>query len=109
MSRGKCKMQNAKCKMQIERYRRGRFAFCILRFAFCIPLLFTAGCDMLDMYDEPRFEPLEASTFFEDGTSARPLMAGTVARGDLRDDEAFYSGKVDGKYLTELPLELTGE
>ena len=73
-----------------------------------IPLLVftTAGCDMLDMYDEPRFEPLEASTFFDDGTSARPLVAGTVARGDLREDEAFYSGKVDGKYVTELPLDL---
>lgn len=61
---------------------------------------------MLDMYDEPRFEPLEASTFFDDGTSARPLVAGTVARGDLREDEAFYTGKIDGKYVTELPLEL---
>jgi hypothetical protein len=72
-------------------------------------LLATTGCDMLDMYDEPRFEPLEASTFFDDGTSARPLVAGTVARGELRDDEAFYSGKIDGKYVTELPLELNRE
>lgn len=61
---------------------------------------------MLDMYDEPRFEPLEASTFFDDGASSRPLVAGTVARGDLREDEAFYTGKVDGKYVTELPVEL---
>ncbi len=65
-----------------------------------------SGCDMLDMYDEPRFEPLEANTFFDDGASARPLVAGTVARGDLREDEALYTGKVDGKYVTELPLEL---
>ncbi|HET6881280.1 MAG TPA: cytochrome c [Pirellulales bacterium] len=64
---------------------------------------------MLDMYDEPRFEPLEASTFFDDGTSARPLVAGTVARGDLREDEAFYTGKVAGKYVTELPLDLNRE
>ena len=71
-----------------------------------LALLTTPGCDMLDMYDEPRFEPLEASTFFDDGTSARPLVAGTVARGDLREDEAFYLGKVDGTYVTELPLDL---
>ena len=71
-----------------------------------LALLGLPGCDMLDMYDEPRFEPLEASTFFDDGTSARPLVAGTVARGDLREDEAFYSGKVGGKYVTELPLDL---
>jgi mono/diheme cytochrome c family protein len=89
-----------------------QFAICNLQFAICNFLLcfalgVTSGCDMLDMYDEPRFEPLEASTFFDDGTSARPLVAGTVARGDLRDDEALYSGKLDGKYVTELPVELT--
>jgi mono/diheme cytochrome c family protein len=61
---------------------------------------------MLDMYDEPRFEPLEASTFFDDGTSARPLVPGTVARGDLREDDGFYQGKVDGKYVTTLPVDL---
>jgi hypothetical protein len=69
-------------------------------------LVALSGCDMLDMYDEPRFEPLEASTLFDDGTSARPLVAGTVARGDLREDEGFYSGKVDGKYVTTLPVDL---
>src|SRR5690348_13399957 len=106
MSRGRCKMQNTKRKMQIGGCRVGYFALCILHFAFCILLLTAAGCDMLDMYDEPRFEPLEAATFFDDGTSARPLVAGTVARGNLREDEGFYTGKVDGKYLTELPLDL---
>ncbi|HEX7375525.1 MAG TPA: cytochrome c [Pirellulales bacterium] len=69
-------------------------------------LFTTTGCDMLDMYDEPRFEPLEASTFFDDGASSRPLVAGTVARGDLREDDAFYLGKVGGKYVTELPVKL---
>jgi mono/diheme cytochrome c family protein len=64
------------------------------------------GCDMLDMYDEPRFEPLESSTFFDDGASARPLVAGTVARGDLREDEALYTGKIDGKLVNDLPIDL---
>lgn len=79
----------------------------IARYTLIVLALFaTAGCDMLDMYDEQRFEPLEASAFFDDGASARPLAPGTVARGDLREDEAFYTGKVDGKYVTELPVEL---
>ncbi len=38
------------------------------------------------MHDQPRYEPLEASEFFADGASARPLPAGTVARGRLRAD-----------------------
>jgi hypothetical protein len=78
----------------------------LLRLLPAFALVALSGCDMLDMYDEPRFEPLEASTFFDDGTSARPLVAGTVARGDLREDEGFYSGKVDGKYVTKLPVDL---
>ncbi|HJT34772.1 MAG TPA: hypothetical protein VJ783_22285, partial [Pirellulales bacterium] len=61
-----------------------------------IALVAASGCDMLDMYDEQRYEPLEASNFYDDGSSARPLVAGTVARGDLRDDEALYTGKRDG-------------
>lgn len=74
-----------------------------------IALVAAGGCDMLDMYDEQRYEPLEASNFYEDGSSARPLVAGTVARGDLREDEAFYTGKRDGKLVEELPLEVDRE
>lgn len=78
----------------------------LTRFVCLALLVLTAsGCDMLDMYDEARFEPLEASTFFDDGASARPLVAGTVARGDLQDDEALYTGKIDGKYVNDLPVE----
>ena len=35
-----------------------------------------------------------ASAFFADGSSARPLVEGTVARGTLQDDEAFFTGKI---------------
>ncbi|MGX2040420.1 c-type cytochrome [Methylocaldum sp. MU1018] len=40
------------------------------------------GCER-DMADQPKYEPLEASSFFADGQSARPLVAGTVARDDV--------------------------
>jgi hypothetical protein len=45
----------------------------------CLCLL-AAGCNRNDMRDQPRFEPYEASDFFADGSSARPLVAGTIAR-----------------------------
>jgi mono/diheme cytochrome c family protein len=61
------------------------------------------GCDRLDMYDEPRYEPLEASDFFDDGLSARPHLEGTVARGHLRDDQALYTGKSGGKLASQIP------
>ncbi|HVW36314.1 MAG TPA: cytochrome c [Pirellulales bacterium] len=64
------------------------------------------GCDMLDMYDQPRYEPLEASEFFADGGSARPIVAGTVPRGWLREDEALYTGKLDGEFVSKLPVKV---
>jgi mono/diheme cytochrome c family protein len=67
------------------------------------PLVLLAGCRN-DMYDQPRYEPYEASTFFEDGKSARPLEPGTVARGDLRTDTLMYKGQIDGKDADVFPF-----
>ena len=70
-----------------------------------ILLIVCAGCHR-DMHDQPRYETYEASDFFVDGKSARPLVAGTVARGQLNEDEAFYTGKSDGEFIVDLPVEL---
>ena len=51
------------------------------------------GCRQ-DMHDQPKYETLEASTFFPDGRASRPLVPGTVARGQLREDTHLYEGKV---------------
>ena len=67
-----------------------------------------AGCHR-DMQNQPRYEPLEPSTFFADGMSARPLVAGTVARGQLNEDEAFFTGKEESKFVAELPVEADRE
>jgi mono/diheme cytochrome c family protein len=61
------------------------------------------------MADQPRYNPLTASDFFPDGMSARPLADGTVARGHLRNDELFYTGR-SGKILaTTFPFPVTRE
>lgn len=65
--------------------------------------LSTLGCDRLDMYDQPHVEPLEASRFEKDGMSARPRVEETVARGELREDDAFYRGVVDGRPVAQIP------
>jgi len=62
-----------------------------------------ASCDRLDMYDQPRYEPLEASDFFSDGLSARKPVEGTIPRGGLRNDEPFYTGKEEGKLVSQIP------
>lgn len=68
-------------------------------------VMLAAGCHR-DMRDQPRYDTYEASEFFSDGQSARPLVAGTVARGQLREDEVFYTGKRDDKFVAELPMEV---
>src|SRR5439155_21609228 len=65
--------------------------------------LLIAGCHR-DMRDQPRYETLEASEIFADGQSARPTPAGTVARGQLQQDEAFYTGKTGGNFVPQAPV-----
>ena len=65
----------------------------------------SGGCHS-DMHSQARYDPLEASDFFADGQSARPPVAGTVARGQLQEDEAFYAGKSQGKLIAEVPVEV---
>ena len=74
--------------------------------------LLATGCDLvpLHMRAQPRYDPLEASTLFEDGLSARQIPANTVPRGewgDLKLNEAFYTGKVNGEYITDFPMPVT--
>lgn len=66
------------------------------------------GCRQ-DMHDQPRYEPMEANDFFEDGRASRPSVSGTVARGELRADAHFYQGKVGGELAEALPFPLTRE
>lgn len=64
-----------------------------------------AGCRQ-DMHDQPRLKPLRESSFFADGSGARPLPAHVVSRGNLRADVVFYTGKwPDGQFATALPRE----
>jgi len=65
-----------------------------------------AGCRQ-DMHDAPRYEAFEASSTFADNRASRTPPAGTVARGWLRDDEALYTGKINGQVATEFPMPVT--
>jgi mono/diheme cytochrome c family protein len=67
-----------------------------------------AGCRQ-DMHDAPRLDTLEASTFFSDGRAARMSVPNTVARGQLREDEHLYMGRVGGQPAAEFPTPVTAE
>jgi mono/diheme cytochrome c family protein len=70
--------------------------------------LAVAGCHT-DMYDQPRYEPLEKSDFFHDQRASRPLVAGTVQYQAPSATDVLHTGKVNGQLTNELPLALTPE
>ncbi len=62
------------------------------------------GCSRLDMQDQPKYRPQRPSDFFADGRSERQPVEGTIARGALNEDTAFYEGKdAAGKDIDSLP------
>jgi cbb3-type cytochrome c oxidase subunit III len=81
--------------------RNLRFGALVLSIAAC------SACRQ-DMHDQPKYIPLRPSDFFTDGRSSRPITQGTVARGHLNDDTAFYTGKgSDNKPLNTFPFPIT--
>jgi mono/diheme cytochrome c family protein len=63
------------------------------RYLLLAAALFLAGCSRLDMQDQPKYKPQRPSDFFVDGRSGRPQVEGTIARGDMEEDVAYYEGK----------------
>ena len=68
--------------------------------------LWLAGCRM-DMHEQPKYLPYQPTTFFDDGRSERPVVPGTVARGQLRLDELLYTGKKNGVFSNKFPFPIT--
>lgn len=77
----------------------------IVSLAF-ICLSFVAGCRQ-DMHNQPKFIPLRESEFFPDGRSERPLVPGTVPRGELRADASYYTGLQGDNIVDTLPMPVT--
>lgn len=61
------------------------------------------------MYDQPYKQGYEESEFFEDRRSARQPPAGSLAVGNVRTDEFFYTGRIDGEEVDMMPFEVTAE
>ena len=72
-----------------------------------VALAVLAGGCRQDMHDQPKYIPLRESTFFGDARSARPVVPGTVARGQLRDDALLYTGKRNNADADMFPFPVT--
>src|SRR5207245_7968780 len=59
------------------------------------------------MANQPKYDPLEPSDFFSDGMSARPRIAGTVARGELALTGFLATVKINGQVGDGFPFAVT--
>src|SRR5512145_1663380 len=76
----------------------------VVRGSLLVTMCLIVGACRQDMHNQPKYLPLRASAFFDNGSSARPLVEGTVARGTLEEDEAFFTGKAGAAFVRELPF-----
>ncbi|MCX6967151.1 MAG: cytochrome c [Verrucomicrobia bacterium] len=72
-----------------------------------VALLF-CGCRKA-MVEDGHIKPLEESHYFANGTTARTPVEGTVPRGQLQEDTAFYQGEIAGRLVTGFPMRITKE
>ncbi len=81
---------NAEVKTRNGKLKNGKraiiIAVCFLTFSF------GTAC-RYDMQDQPRLGPYKSSDFFADGKAMRDFPEGTVARGQLNENKALYTGK----------------
>jgi mono/diheme cytochrome c family protein len=72
-------------------------------------MLFLVACHY-DMYDQPKYQTYEPSSFFEDGRASRPAVAGAVSTNGVQTDAYLYTGlNPDGTEGTELPFPVSQE
>jgi mono/diheme cytochrome c family protein len=59
------------------------------------------------MQDQPRYKAFKKNDFFSDKKAMRDLPEGTVARGMLREDKDFYTGKKANVSAAAAPVATT--
>ena len=105
-------LQNGGCPTLARSLRKGGnscgLGHRLFGVAATLALTFSVAC-RIDMHEQPRQNPLSRSDFFADQRSARPPVEGTVARGDLRGDTYFYTGKVGSNPGDVMPFPVTRE
>lgn len=77
-------------------------------YVFVLVILALSGCRQ-KMADQPRYDPYDASTFFPDMLSARPLPVGTIRHDLPRRNELLDRGMINGKVADRFPFPITLE
>lgn len=62
-----------------------------------------------NMDDQPKYLAQSESAFFADGATMRPAVPGTVARGELREEDAYWRGRQGEAMVRGIPLPVIDE
>lgn len=57
-----------------------------------------------DMDYQQKFLPESQNAFFSDQRAMRPLVDGTIARGELREDDGYFRGRAGDAWLGKAPV-----
>jgi mono/diheme cytochrome c family protein len=82
-----------------------------LLLTFHLSLLTLLACTSCrrGMVDQQHLKPLAEENFFQDDAGSRMPPPHTVARGQLREDEQFFTGKIDNQLVATMPVPVTRE
>lgn len=89
----------------VKQFTTGRLA----RLIGASALLVSVAACRQDMHDQPKYTALQESDFFADGQASRPLVANTVARGQLNEDTLLTAGKEGTAVATVFPFPVTDQ
>ncbi len=60
-----------------------------------------------DMDNQPKYKAQSEGGFFEHGAAMRTPVPGTIARGQLRSDNTYYTGRLaDSSFVEQAPVEV---
>ncbi len=88
---------------------RSRFLTRFVRYSWVVLLVALLAACHQDMYNQPKVQTYEPSTFFADGRGSRPNVPGAVAVGAAQTDTYLYTGLVDGAEGDVMPFAVSRE
>src|SRR3569832_1618379 len=90
----------------IRQANRNRVELLALGFLLLCAAVLLAACGE-NMRADSRVKVYEPSAFYPNAQSARAVISGTVALGQLESDELLYTGKAGGQDSAEFPFPVT--
>lgn len=61
----------------------------------------------LNMDFQTKYRPQKENDFFADGRAMRSPVAGTIAQGALKEDNALHYGKIGDTFVSKIPVQIS--